>query len=133
MKITVLKNNLKNSLDAVSRIVGENNNLPILKNVLIKSESGKINISSTDLETAIIKKVAGKSVEDGQITVPFSIFNNVINNIQSERIDLEAKKNNILIKTDSYEAKIQGMDSEDFPIIPKIEEKNEFFELKEEN
>jgi len=133
MKITVLKNNLKNSLDAVSRIVGENNNLPILKNILIKSESGKINISSTDLETAIIKKVAGKSVEDGQITVPFYIFNNVINNIQSERIDLEAKKNNILIKTDSYEAKIQGMDSEDFPIIPKIEEKNEFFEIKGEN
>jgi DNA polymerase-3 subunit beta len=130
MKITVLKNNLKNSLDAVSRIVGENASLPILKNVLIKSESGKINMVSTDLETAIIKTIAGKTVEDGQITAPFSVFNSVINNIQSERIDIENKGLNILVKTDSYEAKIQGMNHEEFPIIPKIGTKDEFIEIK---
>jgi DNA polymerase-3 subunit beta len=130
MKITVLKNNLKNSLDAVSRIVGENTNLPILKNVLIKSEGGKINISSTDLETAIVKTVAGKIIEDGQITVPFTIFNSVINNIQNERIDLESKGMNVLVKTDSYEAKIQGMSSEDFPIIPKVGIKDEYVDIK---
>jgi len=130
MKITVLKNNLKNSLDALSRIVGENASLPILKNVLIKTEGGKINMVSTDLETAIIKTVAGKIMEDGQITVPFSVFNSVINNIQSERIDIENKGVNILVKTDSYEAKIQGMNYEEFPIIPKIGDKEEFIEIK---
>ncbi|MFA5052879.1 MAG: DNA polymerase III subunit beta [Parcubacteria group bacterium] len=130
MKITVLKNNLKNSLDAVSRIVGENTTLPILKNILIKTENGKINIISTDLETAIIKTVAGKITEEGQITIPFTVFNNVINNIQSERIDIENKDINILIKTDSYEAKIQGMNYEEFPIIPKVGVKDEFIEIK---
>lgn len=130
MKITVLKNNLKNSLDAVSKIVGENASLPILKNVLINAENGKINIISTDLETAVIKTVAGKIMEDGQITVPFTVFNNVINNIQSERIDIENKGLNILVKTDSYEAKIQGMNYEEFPIIPKIGAKEEYIEIK---
>jgi DNA polymerase-3 subunit beta len=130
MKITILKNNLKNALDAASRTVGENINLPILKNVLIKSENGKINIISTDLETAVIKAVAGKVIEDGQITVPFTIFNSVINNIQSERIDIENKGLNVLVKTDSYEAKIQGMNHEEFPIIPKIGAKEEYIEIK---
>jgi DNA polymerase-3 subunit beta len=130
MKITVLKNNLKNSLDAVSRIVGENASLPILKNVLISTENGKINIISTDLETAVIKTVAGKIMEVGQITVPFTVFNNVINNIQSERIDIENKELNVLVKTDSYEAKIQGMNYEEFPIIPKIGVKEEYIEIK---
>lgn len=130
MKITILKNNLKNSLDAVSRTVGENTNLPILKNILVKADNGKINIISTDLEMAVIKTVAGKIVEGGQFTVPFGVFNSVINNIQSERIDLENKNTNILIKTDSYEAMIQGMNPEDFPIIPIFEKKKEFMELK---
>ena len=130
MKIIILKNNLKNSLDSVSRIVGENTNLPILKNILIKAEKGKINIFSTDLETAIIKTVAGKIIEEGQITVPFVIFNNIINNIQSERIDIENRELNIFVKTDSYEAKIQGMNYEEFPIIPKIDTKNESIEIK---
>ena len=130
MKIIILKNNLKNSLDSVSKIVGEKTSLPILKNILIKAEKGKINIISTDLETAIIKTVAGKIMEEGQITIPFSIFNSIINNIQSERIDIENKELSILIKTDSYEAKIQGMNHEEFPIIPKIEIKNEYIEIK---
>ncbi|MFA4999289.1 MAG: DNA polymerase III subunit beta [Parcubacteria group bacterium] len=132
MKFTVLKNNLKNSLDAVSRIAGENTALPILKNVLVKAEGGKIDIIATDLETAIIKTVAGKIMEDGQITIPFVVFNNVINNIQSERIDIENKGLNIQIKTDSYEAKIQGMNYEEFPIIPRVERKDEFIEIKGE-
>ncbi len=130
MKIIILKNNLKKSLDSVSKIVGENTSLPILKNILIKAEKGKINIVSTDLETAVIKIVAGKIIEEGQVTVPFIIFNNIINNIQSERIDIENKELNILIKTDSYEAKIQGMSYEEFPIIPRIEAKNEYIEIK---
>jgi len=130
MKIIILKNNLKNSLDSVSKIVGENTSLPILKNILIKAEKGKINIISTDLETAIIKTVAGKIMEEGQITIPFTIFNSIINNIQSERIDIENKELNIFIKTDSYEAKIQGMNYEEFPIIPKTETKNEYIEIK---
>jgi len=130
MKITILKNNLKNSLDAVSRTIGENTNLPILKNVLVKSENGKINLVSTDLETAVVKTIAGKIIDEGQITVPFNVFNSVINNIQSERIDIESKEANILIKTDSYEAKIQGMNYDEFPIIPKIGLKDEFIEIK---
>ncbi len=130
MKITVLKNNLKNALDVVSRVVGENNNLPILKNILIKANEGKISATATDLETAIIKTIAGKVTKSGQITVPFIILNNIITNIQSERIDIESNDLNILIKTDSYEAKIQGMNYEEFPIIPTIDAQEEYIEIK---
>jgi len=130
MKITILKNNLKNVLDAVSRVISENVNLPILKNILITADSGKIYITSTDLETAIIKTVAGKIMESGQITIPFTIFNSIINNIQNERIDIQKQGLNILVKTDSYEAKIQGMNYEEFPIIPYIETQEEYIEIK---
>ncbi|HQA95837.1 MAG TPA: hypothetical protein PLN18_00500, partial [Candidatus Colwellbacteria bacterium] len=109
MKIIVLRNNLKNALDAASRTVEENLNLPILKNILIKADQSKIIVSSTNLEAAITKVVPGKITEPGEATIPFGLLNSLINNLQSERIDLEEKKYNLLLKTDNYEAIIQGM------------------------
>lgn len=129
MKIIILRNNLKTALDAVSKTIEENLNLPILKNILIKTDQSKIIISSTNLESAITKTVPGKIVETGEVTVLFNLFNNLINNLQSERIDLESKKNNLILKTDNYEATIQGMNPSDFPIIPKINEEAGFFEI----
>ncbi|MDD4930788.1 MAG: DNA polymerase III subunit beta [Candidatus Colwellbacteria bacterium] len=132
MKIVILRNNLKNALDAVSHTLGDASNLPILKNILIKAVGGKIQICSTDLETAVVRGVAGKIIDEGSVTVPFSVFNSVIGNIQNERIDLDSKKMGVLIKTDNYEAVIQGMNPEDFPIIPKVDKKDEFFEINGE-
>ena len=42
MKIIILKDNLKEGLNSVIRAVSENNNLPILKNILIKTFNNKI-------------------------------------------------------------------------------------------
>ena len=129
MKIVILRNNLKNALDAVSHTLGDASNLPILKNILIKAVSGRIQICSTDLETAIVRSVAGKIIDEGSVTIPFSVFSSVIGNIQNERLDLESKGMNILIKTDNYEAVIQGMNIDDFPIIPRIDNKDEYIEI----
>lgn len=130
MKIIVLKNNLKEGLDAVSRTVGEKINLPILKNVLIDGEDGKIKIFATNLETAIIKEVSGKIIEPGKITVPFDVLFNIISNVPGERINLETKKSNLFLKTDNYEASIQGVNSDEFPIIPKIKKDKNFLEIQ---
>jgi len=130
MKLVILKNNLKNALDAVSHTVGDNAGLPILKNVLIKADGGLLSLSSTNLETAIIKNVAGKIIEEGSFTLPFSLFNNIIGNIQNEKIDLEKKGSSIKIKTDNYEAVIQGVSADDYPIIPKINNRSECIEIE---
>lgn len=129
MKIIILRNNLKNALDAVSKTIEDNLNLPILKNILIKTDQSKITISSTNLEAAITKIVPGKIIETGDITIPFNLLNSLVNNLQSERIDLESKKANLFLKTDNYEATIQGMNPSDFPIIPKISPEAGHFEI----
>lgn len=129
MKLIILKNNLKSGLDSVGRAIGSNLNLPILGNVLIKTLNNQIKLSTTNLELAITKNVFGKVVEDGGITVPYGVLANIINNINSERINLESKQNNLLIKTDNYEATIQGISENEFPIIPKIKEGREFVEI----
>ncbi len=116
---------------AVERAVTENNNLPILKNVLLKVDS-KVTISATNLELGVTHTTAGKVTENGSITVPFGTLYSIINNSDSERINLSAENNTLTVKTDNYEAKIQGTTSEEFPIIPKIEDRAHSIEINSE-
>ncbi|MDD5430982.1 MAG: DNA polymerase III subunit beta [Candidatus Pacebacteria bacterium] len=129
MKIVVLKNNLREGLNIVGKAISENLNLPILKNVLIKTHNNKIKLVATNLELAITQMVSGKIIENGSITVPFSVLSGIVNNSDSERIDLELKNNTLLFKTDNYEASIQGIAEEEFPIIPKIENTRNYLKI----
>lgn len=121
MKLVILKNNLREGLSSIERATSENNNLPILKNVLIKTFNNKIQLSATNLEIAVSRQVSGKIVEEGSITVPLGTLSTIVSNTNSERINLETSQNVLLFKTDNYEATIQGLPEEEFPIIPKIE------------
>src|SRR3989344_68992 len=120
MKLIVLHTNLKNGLGIVSRALGEGSNLPILKNVSIKTLNNKIRLVTTNLELAATHYVSGKIIEEGSITVPFSILYGIVSNCDSERITLEVKNNTLYFQTDNYNAQIQGLPEEEFPIIPKI-------------
>lgn len=121
MKLIILKDNLKTGLVGVERAVLESGNLPILKNILIKTAGNKIKISATNLELGINKFISGKIIEEGGLTVPFNTFYNIVTNTDTERINLETDKNNLIIKTDNYQARIQGISEDEFPIIPKTQ------------
>lgn len=121
MKIVILKNNLKEGLDAISRVAGDASiTLPILKNFLIETADGRVKLSATNLELAITSFISGKVVEGGDLTVPLNLFSSIINNLQSERINLEKEGESLVVKTDNYQAKIQSVKKEEFPIIPGI-------------
>ena len=130
MKLVILKNNLKNGLDVVGRSIGQNLNLPILGSVLIKADGGQIQVSATNLELAITKNVFGKVVDAGSAVVPYGILSNIVNNVSSERINLEkTKQGNLEFKTDNYTATIQGANEKEFPIVPGIDKKDGGIEL----
>ncbi len=129
MKLIILKNNLKSGLDAVGRSIGNNLNLPILGNVLIKTNNNQIKFSTTNLELAITKTIYGKTIEEGTTTVPYSVLSNIISNLTSERVSIDTKQQNLQIKTDSYEATLQSMPVTDFPIIPRIKETKEHLKI----
>ena len=120
MNIIILKNNLKEGLQIIAGAKKEATHLPVLRNFLLETKNGTIALSSTDLEIGITHKVSAKVVEQGSVAIPYSIFSQIINNIASERINLETKNNTICIKTDNYNADIATAPKDDFPIIPSL-------------
>lgn len=121
MKLIILRENLKSALIRIERAVTDNNNLPILKNILL-SATDHLVLSSTNLEMGISTTAKGKIEKGGALSIPFHPLLSIVSNSDSERISLEEKNNSLEIKTDNYQAKIQGVKAEEFPILPTLNE-----------
>ncbi len=122
MKLVCTKDNLKKGLFVVSRVVGVGNPLQVLNNILVKTDEGRIKLSSTNLEIGVNTWVGGKIEEEGSLTVPARLINEYINNLPSDKVVLWAKDTTLNVESDNYHTNIKGLSSEDFPLIPQISE-----------
>ena len=125
MKITINHKNLTKIISIIERVISRNPSLPILNNILIKTENGRLKLIATNLEIGISGLLGAKIEETGEIAVPAKIFSDFINNTGEEKITLTTKNNILTINTEKYKTQILGFDTKDFPIIPKI--KKEIF------
>lgn len=121
MKFTCTKENLAPALSLVTGIATKNINLPILNNVLIKADSQKVEIISTNLELAIIVNIRSKIELQGSFTVPARTLFDFVNLLSDEKIDFELKENELQITCGHSATKIKGSPSDEFPIIPSAE------------
>ena len=122
MKIEVLKDNLKNSLSIVEKIVSKNLSLPILDNVLINTEDNFLNLSSTNLETAINIWILAKIVKKGKVVVPAKFLSSFVSSLPNEKIILEEKNRGLYIECKNYKNNVQGFNPEEFPLIPEFKD-----------
>ena len=120
MKITANYKNLTKAVSVVEKVVSRNPSLPILNNILLKTENGRLKISATNLEVGINYFLGAKIDETGEIAVPARIFSDFINSLNEDKITLTTKNTILNINTDKYKTQILGFDPKEFPIIPKI-------------
>lgn len=128
MKISSLQENLKQGLNFVSHIAGKNVNLPILNNVLIKTQDGKILITSTDLEIGIVATIRGKVDEEGEFTVDAKVISEYVALLPNKKIDIELKELSLEVQSDNYKTVIKGQSAEEYPLIPQVE-REDFYKI----
>lgn len=124
MRIISLRENLKHGLSMVGGIAGRNPNLPILNNVLIKTENKNIKLITTDLEIGIVSTIRGKMEKEGVFTVNAKTISDYVNLLPNKKIEIDQQGENLEIKCENYKTKIKGQVSDDFPLIPKVEKEN---------
>src|SRR6266481_2916672 len=130
MNFVIIKSGFKESLAVVEKGTGDSQNLPILKNVLVEAENNSCSLTTTNLEIAVRYTVPCKVIEPGKLTVPLQPLHTLVGTPENERISVETKQNVFRLVSDNYEAKLQGMPADDFPIIPKIKNAAESIEIK---
>lgn len=130
MKVIVLRAHVREGLSAIERAEGSIQGLPALRNVLVEAENNSIRLVATNLEIAATYLVPGKVLEAGRVAIPLSVFTGVISNLQTERLNLEKRGSGLEVKSDNYQAALQGTSPEEFPLIPKIQNTKEFISIK---
>ena len=121
MKLICTQENLNKALGVVGKIINKNTTLPILNNVLLKTDKGRLKLSSTNLELGINYWVGSKIEEEGEITVPTRLFANFISSLPSSNVEIKLKEDVLNIKCDKYKTNIKGLSAKEYPLIPKIE------------
>ncbi|XOU94241.1 MAG: DNA polymerase III subunit beta [Candidatus Kerfeldbacteria bacterium] len=121
MKITCTQENLSKGLQLVSHIASKNISLPILSNVLLKTENGILKLMTTNLEMGIICQVRGKVEREGSFTVQAKTLSDYINLLPKENIEIELEEQNLKIKSSNSKTSMKGMEASEFPLIPQVE------------
>lgn len=124
MKIICLQENLKNNLLILERISSKNQTLPILGNVLLKTEDGFLKSFTTDLEIGVEISIPCKIEKKGEVVVPIKLISGFISNLPNTKLTLEEKNNKIIIETEGITTSIPTANKNEFPLIPKIKEEN---------
>ena len=91
MKLSVMQENLARGLSVVSRAVGSGRaTLPVLSNVLLRTEDAGLKLTATNLEIGISTWVPGKIEHEGALTVPARLITDVVNGLAAgERIKVQ--------------------------------------------
>lgn len=127
MKLICTQENFKKAILAVEKVTSKQITLPILKNILLETKDGRLIFSATNLEIGIICKIGAKIEKEGIIAVPAKLLSDFVSNLpQEENIEIELEGQVLKITCGKYKAKINSLDSEDFPIIPKEVKKSQF-------
>lgn len=126
MKFTVLQKNLIRGLNVVSKAVNPRNPLPILSNILIKTDQGRIKLVASDLQITISTWIGAKIDKTGEITIPAKILNEFVSQITDEKIEATLNESKLNIVTDKLNAFFNGTISDEFPVLEKIDKEHEF-------
>ena len=122
MKIICINKNLNLGLEICSRIIGSANSLPVLNNVLLQTDNGRLKMSTTNLELATTTWVGGKLEEEGEITVPARLLSDYVKNLLGEKITMVSKNQTLFLEGEKAQTHIKGLSAEEFPLIPKTGE-----------
>lgn len=121
MKISCLQENLARGLSIVGRAVSTRSTLPVLANVLLATDNGRLKLSATNLEIVITCWVGAKVEEEGAITVPARTLNDLVSTLPPERVDmvLHETTQTLHVNCARTEANIKGIDAQEFPLVPE--------------
>lgn len=120
MKVTILQENLARGLGIVSRAVSPRSTLPVLSNVMIATDEGRLRLSATNLEMGITCWITARIEDEGSITVPARTFVDLISTLPGDQValTLDDSTQTLNVRGGTSTNDIKGIDAQEFPPMP---------------
>ena len=125
MQASCLQENLNKGLTVVGKAAATRPTLPVLSHVLLVAERSQIKLAATDLEVSLICRIGAKVEEEGAITLPVRLIADLVGALENERINIVRNNGSLALRCQRNEASVNGIDADEFPILPSIEGERE--------
>lgn len=125
MKLTCLQENLKRGLATVSHAVAGKSTLPVLSNVLLATDGGRLKLAATNLEVGITHWIGAQVQEEGAVTVPAKLLADVVGSLPNDKVTLtlDSRTQTVKVECGRFVNNIKGIEADEFPTIPTIADK----------
>jgi DNA polymerase-3 subunit beta len=122
VKVSCLQENLQHALTQVSRAIATKTALPVLSNVLLATDDGRLRIAATNLEIGITTWIGASIEDEGKITVDARLLSEFVNTLPNDAVQMSSNSagSALTVQSGRDKAAINGIDAEDFPVIPTV-------------
>ena len=122
MKLACLQENLKRALATVGHAIPSKSTLPVLSNVLLSADAGRLKLAATDLELAISCSLSARIETAGAVTVPARLLSDYVGALPNEplALSLDVRTQTLALDCARFAASIKGIEAEEFPLIPTL-------------
>jgi DNA polymerase-3 subunit beta len=121
MKFSAERESLLAALQAIIGVVERRQTMPILANVLVSADQGKLSITATDLEVELVASAAIKSGADGRLTVPGRKLLDICRSLPEEAtLTFTQDGEKLTIKAGKSRFVLATLPAADFPVIEEL-------------
>ena len=122
MKVSCLQEQLQRGLSRVSRAVASRSTLPVLSNVLLTTDQGRLKIAATDMAVGVTTWIEASIEEEGALTVDARLLGEFVNTLPAGEVSMNADttRMSLTVQSGRDKAIINGLDAEDFPVLPSV-------------
>jgi len=120
MKLTIERGALLKSLNHVQSIVERRNTIPILSNVLMSAEGGRLGLTATDLDIEIVESTAADVIREGSTTAPAHTLYDIVRKLpdgSQVQLDFSQDDQRLTISAGRSRFTLACLPKEDFPAM----------------
>ena len=122
MKLTIDRMSLLRPLGQVQSVVEKRNTIPILANVVLSAEDGKLSLSATDMDMDIATEVGCSVMSPGTITMSAHLLYDIARKLpDGSEVEISVGDGHAMVSAGRSSFRLPILPVEDFPAISSSE------------
>jgi DNA polymerase III subunit beta len=135
MKFVIQRDYLVRSVQDVMKAISSRTTIPILTGIKITATEQGVTLTGSDSDISIEsfipveeeEKIIVEILERGSIVLPARFFSEIVKKLPKETVEIEVQNQFLtIIRSGKAEFNLNGLDAEEYPRLPQIEEENVF-------
>ncbi|WP_123042653.1 DNA polymerase III subunit beta [Cohnella candidum] len=131
MKLTILRHDLNEAIQNVSKAVSSRTTIPILSGIKVDATFGGVTLTASDtdisIQSFIPMETADKTIatveRTGSVVLPAKFFVEMVKKLPHEQVHIDVgERFQTMIRSGSTDIQLVGLDPEEFPVMPTVAE-----------